>query len=117
MKTIDRSTFRFKAYHAHVYFDEKTVDQANQLCEEIGQKFDVAVGHMLKKPVGPHPRWSCQIAFKDAIFDELVTWIDDHRKDLTVLLHGISGDELEDHTKHVHWLGKEETLNLAVFTR
>ena len=56
----------FAQYHAHVYFDEKTVEQARKLCESAAKRFGVAMGRVHRKPVGPHPRWSCQLAFDSA---------------------------------------------------
>lgn len=52
-----------KGYHVHVYFDRQTFERAKVLCEEAGKLFKVTVGRMHCKPVGPHPCWSCQLAF------------------------------------------------------
>jgi DOPA 4,5-dioxygenase len=32
-------------------------------------------------------------------------------------VHGLTGDELADHTTHASWLGKEWPLNLEMFRR
>ena len=40
-----------KGYHAHVYFDESTVEQAQSLCEEAGRRFNVKVGRMHHRSV------------------------------------------------------------------
>ena len=103
------------AYHAHVYFGPGTVEQARALCEEAGQRFKVAVGRVHEKTVGPHPQWSCQLAFSARQFDELIPWLDEHRNGLDVLVHGLSGDELKDHTEFAYWLGNEHTLDLSMF--
>ena len=50
-------------YHAHVYFDAASREQARTLCEAAGRTLGVTVGRMHDKPVGPHPRGSCQLAF------------------------------------------------------
>ena len=42
-------------FHAHVYFDESTFSQAAALCQAAHQHFDIPMGHMHRKPVGPHP--------------------------------------------------------------
>ena len=106
-----------RAYHAHVYFDADTVDQARALCEEAGRNFQVAVGRVHEKLVGPHPRWSCQLAFSAAEFDRLVPWLDEHRNGLDVFVHGLTGDDLKDHTDYAYWLGKEWPLDLSLFRR
>lgn len=103
------------AYHAHVYFDADTVGQARALCEEAGRRFKVAVGRVHEKPVGPHPRWSCQLAFSAAEFDRIVPWLDANRGGLDVFVHGLSGDELKDHTEYAYWLGNEWPLDLRMF--
>lgn len=105
------------AYHAHVYFDAGTVGQARALCEEAGQRFKVAVGRVHEKQVGPHPCWSCQLAFSAAEFDRIVPWLDEHRGGLDVFVHGLSGDELKDHTDHAYWLGEEWPLDLRMFRK
>ena len=104
-----------KAYHAHVYFGPDTVAQARELVDEAGQRFKVEVGRVHEKLVGPHPAWSCQLAFGAAEFDRIIPWLDEHRRGLDVFVHGLSGDELADHTTHAYWLGKEWPLNLEMF--
>jgi aromatic ring-cleaving dioxygenase len=104
-----------KAYHAHVYFDASSVDQARSLCEEAGRLFKVSVGRVHEKNVGPHPRWSCQLAFAAAEFDRIIPWLDAHRGGLDVFVHGLSGDDLKDHTEYAYWLGKAWDLDLSIF--
>jgi DOPA 4,5-dioxygenase len=104
-----------KAYHAHVYFGPDTVAQARELVDEAGKRFKVQVGRVHEKPVGPHPAWSCQLAFGAAEFDRVIPWLDEHRRGLDVFVHGLSGDELADHTTHAYWLGKAWPLNLEMF--
>lgn len=105
------------AYHAHVYFDAATVGQARALCEEAGRLFKVAVGRVHERPVGPHPRWSCQLAFSAAEFERVVPWLDAHRGGLDVLVHGVTGDDYKDHTDHAAWLGNDWPLDLRQFQR
>ena len=104
----------FAEYHAHVYFDEQTVDHASFLCEQAGALFGVKVGRVHRKLVGPHPRWSCQLAFTQSQFDQLLPWLEQNRQGLSVLVHGLSGSSLEEHTIHASWLGTEIPLNLSV---
>jgi DOPA 4,5-dioxygenase len=51
----------FGQYYAHVYFDEQTLERARELCQKAAQLFGAAMGRVHQKPVGPHPRWSCQL--------------------------------------------------------
>ena len=102
-------------YHAHVYFCHGTEEQATSLCVSAGELFDVKIGQVHKKLVGPHPHWSCQIAFDSSQFDALIEWLEQNRNGLNILVHGLTGDDLEDHTTHAYWLGNPSMLNLEIF--
>ena len=104
-------------YHAHVYFDQSSVEQARDLCERAASNFGVVMGRVHQKLVGPHPRWSCQLAFDSKQFDGLVPWLDEHRGGLTVLVHADTGNNLEDHTTHAYWLGEPSELDLTHFSK
>jgi DOPA 4,5-dioxygenase len=104
-------------YHAHVYFDAATVERARALCRAAAERFGAVMGRVHERPVGPHPRWSCQLAFDARQFDQLIPWLDAHRDGLTVFVHGLTGDDLADHTDHATWLGEPEALDLSVFGR
>ena len=100
-------------YHAHVYFDADTVENARALCEQARDRFGVEMGRVHEKPVGPHPRWSCQLAFGPETFAELVPWLALNRAGLTVFLHPETGDEIADHTDHAIWMGEMLELDLG----
>ena len=104
-------------YHAHVYFDAASRERAQELCTEAGRTFGVTVGRMHDKPVGPHPRGSCQLAFGAELFGAVVPWLIENRRGLTVFAHAETGEAIKDHTEHVLWLGPSETLNLAALSR
>jgi aromatic ring-cleaving dioxygenase len=105
-----------KAYHAHVYFDASSTEAARALRAEIEDNFDIEMGRFHEKPVGPHPKWSYQVAFKPEQYGALVPWLSVNRGDLTVLVHACSGDHIVDHTDYVQWLGKSEELDLSVLS-
>lgn len=114
--TVQRPRNLHAKYHAHVYFDdERTTEQARVLCEEAARLFGVVMGRVHQKLVGPHPHWSCQLAFDAAQFDRLIPWLDAHREGLNVLVHPSTGDSLADHTTHASWLGEPSELNLDRF--
>jgi DOPA 4,5-dioxygenase len=104
-------------YHAHVYFDAPSREQAVQLCEAAGGMSGVTVGRMHDRPVGPHPRGSCQLAFGPELFGTIVPWLIANRNGLTVFAHAETGNAIKDHTEHVLWLGPSETLNLAALSK
>jgi DOPA 4,5-dioxygenase len=114
---IKRPRNDYSTYHAHVYFDERTVEQARALCAEAAERFGVTMGRVHQKLVGPHPHWSCQLAFDSTQFDALIPWLDAHRGGLDILVHGQTGNNIEDHTTHAAWLGKPSVLNLDALRR
>jgi aromatic ring-cleaving dioxygenase len=103
-------------YHAHVYYDAATREQADRLCKTVGERFGVKVGRMHDNPVGPHPRGSCQLTVKTEQFDKVIPWLIQNRNGLTVFAHAQTGHALKDHTDHVIWLGPSETLKLSALS-
>lgn len=115
MNEIKRPVNIHKAYHAHVYFDEGSKLIAKKLCDDSGELFGLKVGRFHEKLVGPHTCWSCQIMFGTKNFDRYISWLDKNRQNLTVFVHGLTGDDLKDHTEFAYWLGHPVELNLAFF--
>lgn len=115
MNDFKRPVNSHKAYHAHVYFDESTVDFASSLCEQAGELFNLKVGRVHRKLLGPHPEWSCQITFGAKHFDDLVPWLENNREGLSVLIHALTGNDVEDHTIYAYWLGDSLELDLSMF--
>lgn len=114
MNLADAPTPVIRGYHAHVYFSQDTVAQARALCEAAAQRFDVAVGRVHERPIGPHPDWSCQLAFKPVVFSDLIPWLTMHRAGLVVFVHPICDNEVLDHTDRAIWMGAVRPLNLSV---
>jgi aromatic ring-cleaving dioxygenase len=104
-------------FHAHVYFNAETIEQARILCEEASSRFGVAMGRMHRQPVGPHPDWSCQLSFGPEMFGKLVPWLALHRGNLVVFTHPVTGNDLADHRDHAIWMGAVRPLDLSVFDR
>ena len=115
MKPIKRPQNVHDEYHAHVYYDSETLQVASGLCRQAGELFGLKVGTIHQKPVGPHPRWSCQISFASKDFDAFIPWLDASRNGLSVLVHGLTGEHLKDHTDHAYWLGDSHELDLSMF--
>ncbi|WP_437879774.1 DOPA 4,5-dioxygenase family protein [Pseudomonas sp. LRF_L74] len=101
-------------WHAHVYFDATTLDQARALCEAAAARFELKMGRVHEKPVGPHSDWSCQLAFRHALFAEVVPWLALERAGLTVFIHPITGNDLVDHRDRAIWMGQVRPLDLSV---
>lgn len=102
-------------YHAHVYFDADTVEQARALCEAARDAFGVVMGQVHEKPVGPHPMFSCQLAARVEQFSQLLPWLALNRNGLIVFAHPETGNDLADHRDHGIWLGTGLPLKLEIF--
>ena len=102
-------------FHAHIYFDESEVERAQGLAAAVRERFDVGVGHFHTRPVGPHPRGSCQLTVQPEDFGAVASFLAVNRDGLTVFAHAETGDDAADHTRHVIWFGPSEPLNLSIF--
>jgi len=88
-------------YHAHVYFEQESLAFASDLCQKAGDMFNLKVGRVHQKAIGPHPKWSCQITFSFNHFEQFIPWLEENRQGLSVLVHALTGDNLKDHTEYV----------------
>ena len=104
------------SYHAHIYFDASSRHQARQLSEAASQAFRLSVGPLHDKPVGPHLRGSCRLAFNADEFSQVIPWLIVNRRGLTVFAHAMTGDTLKDHTDHVLWLGASEPIAVSALS-
>jgi DOPA 4,5-dioxygenase len=105
-----------KNFHAHIYYDPDQVEQARALAAGAQARFPVAVGHFHLRPVGPHPRGSCQLTVPSDSFGDAAQWLALNRGALTIFAHANTGDDLADHTSHVIWFGESEKLDLSIFS-
>jgi DOPA 4,5-dioxygenase len=102
-------------FHAHLYYDPAEVERAKAVAAAARDRFGVAVGHFHLKPVGPHPRGSCQLTVPPEQFGDFARWAVLNRDGLTIFAHASTGDDRADHHDHVIWFGPSEPLNLAMF--
>jgi aromatic ring-cleaving dioxygenase len=104
-------------YHAHVYYDPATRPHAERLAETIGKEFPVQFGGLHHGPVGPHPIANLQIIFTVAEFQNVVPWLMLNREGLDVLIHPLTDDSVEDHSRYALWLGTPVPLKLETLRR
>lgn len=104
-------------WHAHVYFDAASRDDAWALRETIEAALAgrIAMGRFHEKPVGPHPMGSYQLAIANQEFPAVLGWLALNHGALDVFIHPNTGDGLRDHRDRALWLGRSHTLNLAGF--
>lgn len=104
-----------RGFHAHIYFDADQLDEAQDFAAKAKALLDCPVGHFHEKPVGPHPRGSCQLTLSPQQFAAFAVWAPEARGALTIFAHADTGDDIADHTHNVVWFGPSEDLNLSIF--
>ena len=102
-------------FHAHIYYDPGEVELARELAVAAQARFAIAIGHFHLRPVGPHPRGSCQLTVPRDLFGDVAQWLALNRGTLTIFAHANTGEDLADHTRHVIWFGESEPLDLSLF--
>ena len=101
-------------YHAHIYYDAAS----RPVAERLGEKsFPVEFGGFRDGPVGPHPIANLQIIFTAAEFQNIVPWLMLNREGLDVLIHPLTDDSVEDHSRYALWLGTPVPLKLETLRR
>src|ERR1700758_780830 len=108
---------RIAGYHAHIYYDPATRAKAERVRQGIGERFTARVGNWHDEPVGPHPTSMYQVAFAVAEFARLVPWLMLNRDGLDILVHPLTGDDYEDHSRFALWLGEKLALDLESLRR
>ncbi len=108
-------TSAIESWHAHIYFDATGRDEAWAFREVINVELDgkMEMGRFHERPVGPHPKWSYQLAVTAADFPQVLAWLALNHGELDVFVHPNTDDELRDHRDCALWLGHSHTLNLA----
>ncbi len=104
-------------WHAHVYFDARSIETARRICETCRDTFAIEMGRVHEKPVGPHPDWSCQLAVPPGKFGDVVTWLALNRQGHVVFVHPETGNALIDHRDRAIWMGEIRPLDLSVFQK
>jgi aromatic ring-cleaving dioxygenase len=107
---------QIRNFHAHLYYNLDELELARTLASKAHEMFGIEVGSFHVRPVGPHPRGSCQLTVPAHQFGEVAAWLALNRGPLTVFAHANTGEDLADHSEHVIWFGNSEPLNLSIFS-
>ena len=100
-------------YHVHVYFDDATEAEADTVYQAAADRPEVSkLGRFHPKPIGPHPCRQFQMLVNEADLESLVSWVDENRRGLDVLIHPEIENDYVAHTTEARWLGHARTLKL-----
>jgi aromatic ring-cleaving dioxygenase len=105
-------------YHAHIYYDPaKTRGVAEGVCGALSEKFPVEIDGFRDTPIGPHPIANVLVIFKPDQFELVVPYLMLNRDGLDVLVHPLTLDAVEDHSRYAVWLGNPVELKLHTLPR
>jgi aromatic ring-cleaving dioxygenase len=113
----DNTPQAITGFHAHVYFDLPTRVTALAVRDGLAERFDVELGRIHNRPIGPHPKSMYQVKFSPSEFSALVQWLMLNHAGLDVLIHPETGDDVADHTVNALWLGEKLALNIEVLRK
>ena len=115
MPLVSRDSSLIRNWHAHVYFDVASRQEALQLRQAAEAQLagKLEMGRFHEKPVGPHPMWSYQMAIGTAEFARVIGWLALNHGTLDVLVHPNTGDPLRDHRDAALWIGASHKLILS----
>jgi aromatic ring-cleaving dioxygenase len=105
-----------KNYHAHVYFDLRDGELAENLFRKAQSQ-----GAILKpwkiydRSVGPHALPMIELHFTEATKLEAIKWLRDNIGDWSALIHEDSGDDVRDHSEGALWLGAPLPIDFTFF--
>ena len=108
---------KIDGYHAHVYYNPETRARASQLRETIAATLGVEVRELSDAPRGPHPVPQFRFSFTTAQFEKVVPWLMLNRQGLDVLVHPLTHNSYDDHSRYAVWLGSPVTLRLNPTSR
>ena len=106
-------------WHAHVYYDQQTLDAAQRLHQQLsdmlaGGAFEglVLVGQLYDRGVGPHPKPQFEIQFYESAVSRMTEIL--KATGLVSLIHPLTDDDVADHTTLARWLGEPLPLDESV---
>jgi len=117
MAETSTQPIKIDGYHAHVYYDAETRPRAERLREEIAATLGVEVRELSDDPRGPHPVPQFRFMFTTAQFDTMVPWLMLNRQGLDVLVHPLTDNSYDDHSRYAVWLGAPVALKLNTMRR
>jgi DOPA 4,5-dioxygenase len=106
-------------HHAHIYYALEERSTAEQVRADLAAALPqlTYVGGLIDRPIGPHPLPMLEVHLPPDGIEDSVRQIDSLRRELTVLIHPMTTDQLADHTESARWLGEPLPLDLSVLKK
>jgi DOPA 4,5-dioxygenase len=108
---------KIDGYHAHIYYDTATRPRAQRLRDTIASTLGVEVRELSDEPRGPHLVPQFRFTFTTAQFGNVVPWLMLNREGLDVLVHPLTDNSYDDHSRYAVWLGSPVALKLNTMRR
>ena len=107
--------FKSQYHHAHIYFDSATLSKAKALHQKLStqKKWKLQISELIGKPIGPHPVPMFEADFLTDDFEDFVTYLNENRDGLSILVHPVTEEEVLDHTSRATWLGESLELDIG----
>ena len=106
-----------KEYHFHTYYfqnNEQSRVDAQHLYDLVKDlEFTAVPSKFNEAPIGPHPIGSFETWVPQESFAEAYSWFLMNRGGLSILVHPLTKDEVDDHTNRDIWMGPSIPLNVA----
>ena len=97
-------------YHAHVYWNRQEQRLTAIILRDVLHGLGCSLGRVWDQPIGPHPLPMYQVNFDHNIYDAVISVLTN--KNLNVLIHEDTGDDVRDHTEGAQWIGDPLELNI-----
>lgn len=103
-------------YHAHLYFEVRQFPMVKSILAALGRDPAPLRLHRLHlEPVGPHALPMAEFHFDERDYPLVLVWLRAHHRELSVLIHADTGDDIRDHSQNVIWLGKPLPIDFDFF--
>lgn len=104
-----------KNYHAHIYFPQDAIADAEMLYGNALKNPDFSYCKIHTKPIGPHPTGMIEVHFKENQLASVRSWLINNRKTFSTLIHIDTGDDVKDHSEDIEWLGTPVKIDFDFF--
>lgn len=110
--------FPMKKFHAHIYFNALTRENALTLSSKVlSQGYSgVKIIKIYDHKAGPHHLPMVEMHFTEKVKDQMLSFLQSHHENLSILIHEDSGDDFKDHL-NPQWVGEVLPIDFDFFQK